>query len=79
MAVTAVLALCIALYVKNRPRPPRPVAATAALAAAPLAAKVLTSRTGWRIVALAGIGVIGTILGRQIFAGTSEGEDTDEA
>lgn len=79
LAVTAVLALCIALYVKNRPRPPRPVAATAALAAAPLAAKVLTSRTGWRIVALAGIGVIGTILGRQIFAGTSEGEDTDEA
>lgn len=52
---------------------------TAALAAAPLAARMLTSKTGWRVVALAGIGVLGTILGRQLFSGSDDGEDGDEA
>lgn len=79
LAATALIAFCIGLFVKNRPRPPRPVAATAALAAAPLAARMLTSKTGWRVVALAGIGVLGTILGRQLFSGSDDGEDGDEA
>lgn len=79
LALVALIAFGIALRVKNRPRPPRPIAATAAMAAAPLAAKVLTSRNGWRVAALAGIAVLGTVLGRQLFSGTGEGEDGDEA
>lgn len=79
LALAALIAFCIAIVVRNRPRPPRPVAATAALAAAPLAAKLLTSRTGWRVAALAGIGILGTILGRQLFSGSDDGGDSDEA
>ncbi|MEZ2410093.1 4-amino-4-deoxy-L-arabinose transferase-like glycosyltransferase [Bosea sp. OAE752] len=78
LAISALIAFGIALFVRNRPRPQRPIAATAAFAAAPLAAKMLTSRTGWRIAALAGIAVLGTVLGRQLFSG-GDGEDTDEA
>lgn len=74
LVLAALIAFCVGLFVRNRPRQPRPVAATAALAAAPLAARVLSSRTGWRVAALAGIGVLGTILGRQLFTGTDEGE-----
>ncbi|WP_353182179.1 hypothetical protein [Bosea sp. (in: a-proteobacteria)] len=74
LVLAALIAFCVGLFVRNRPRPPRPVAATAALAAAPLAARVLSSRTGWRVAALAGIGVLGTILGRQLFTGTDEDE-----
>ena len=72
--LAALIAFCVGLFVRNRPRQPRPVAATAALAAAPLAARVLSSRTGWRVAALAGIGVLGTILGRQLVTGTDEDE-----
>jgi hypothetical protein len=75
----ALIAFCIGLFVRNRPRPARPVAATAALAAAPFAAKMLTSKTGWRVAALAGIGVLGTILGRQLFSGTGDEEDAGDA
>ena len=73
----AVLAFCIALIVKSRRRPPRPAAtaATAALAAAPLAAKLLGSRLGWRVAVAGGIVVLGAILGRQIVAG---GESRDD-
>ncbi len=78
LALTAVVAASVALFVKNRRRPPRPVAATAAFAAAPLAARVLTSRMGWRIAALGGIAVVGTILGRQIFTGATAREDAEE-
>lgn len=79
LALAALIAFCIGLFVRNRPRPPRPVAATAALAAAPFAAKILTSKTGWRLAALAGIGVLGTILGRQLFTGGGEGGGAGEA
>ncbi|MGX1744138.1 hypothetical protein ACWIEX_21520 [Bosea sp. NPDC055353] len=69
--LAALLALGMALIVKNRRRPPRP-AATAALAAAPLAAKLIGSRLSWRMAAAGGIVVLGAILGRQIVAGGSD-------
>ncbi len=69
--LSALLALGMALIVKNRRRPPRP-AATAALAAAPLAAKLIGSRLSWRMAAAGGIVVLGAILGRQIVAGGSD-------
>lgn len=69
--LAALLTLGMALIVKNRRRPPRP-AATAALAAAPLAAKLIGSRLSWRMAAAGGIVVLGAILGRQIVAGGSD-------
>ena len=77
LALAAVIALCTALYIKNRKRPSRPIPATAAFAAAPLAAKLLTSRIGWRLAALGGIAVLGTILGRQLVSGGSGEDDLD--
>lgn len=77
LALAAVIALCTALYIKNRKRPARPIPASAAFAAAPIAAKLVTSRTGWRVAALAGIAVLGTILGRQIFNGAGDDDGTD--
>ncbi|PZO03534.1 MAG: hypothetical protein DCF30_02905 [Hyphomicrobiales bacterium] len=70
-----------ALYVKNRRRPARPMAATA-LVAAPLAAKLIGSRmsgrTGLRIALVGGVVVLGALLGRQFFAG-GDGDGDDEA
>ena len=77
LALAAILALCTALYIKNRKRPARPIPASAALAAAPLAAKLVTSKIGWRVVALGGIAVLGTILGRQLFNGTGDDDESD--
>jgi len=77
--VAALIAFGAALYVKNRRRPARPVAATA-LVAAPLIAKLVgsgvKSRTGWRIALVGGVVVLGALLGRQFFTG---GDDDDEA
>jgi hypothetical protein len=69
--LAALLAVGMAAIVKNRRRPPRP-AATAALAAAPLAAKLIGSRLSWRMALAGGIIVLGAILGRQIVAGGSD-------
>ena len=69
--LAGLLALGMAAIVKNRRRPPRP-AATAALAAAPLAAKLIGSRLSWRMALAGGIVVLGAILGRQIVAGGSD-------
>lgn len=69
--LAALLALGVAAIVKGRRRAPRP-AATAALAAAPLAAKLIGSRLSWRIALAGGIVVLGAILGRQIVAGGSD-------
>lgn len=70
----ALLAFCIGLFVKSRRPPPRP-AATAALAAAPLAAKLIAPRLSWRIVVAGGIVALGAILGRQIVAGGDKEKD----
>ncbi|MGO4171258.1 hypothetical protein [Bosea sp. TAF32] len=72
----ALLAFGIGLFVKNRRRPPRPTAA-AALAAAPLAAKLIGPRLSWRMAVAGGVVVLGAILGRQIVAGGDK--DKDEA
>lgn len=74
--LTALVALGMATFVKNRRRPPRP-AATAAFAAAPIAAKLIGSRLSWRMAVAGGIVVLGAILGRQIVAGG--GDDDAEA
>lgn len=75
----ALIAFGAALYVKNRRRPARPVAATA-LVAAPLIAKLVgsgvKSRTGLRVALVGGVVVLGALLGRQFFTG---GDDGDEA
>lgn len=70
--VAGLLAIAIGFYVKNRPRPARPMAATALLAA-PLAARLvgsgLSSKKGWRIALVGGVVVLGALLGRQFFTG----------
>ncbi|CAN5171409.1 hypothetical protein BH10PSE8_BH10PSE8_12150 [soil metagenome] len=77
LLLAALIALGLGLYVKNRRRPARPLAATA-LVAAPLAAKLigsgLGSRKGWRWAAVGGVVVLGALLGRQFFT-SGEGED----
>ena len=79
LLVAALLSFGVALYVKNRRRPARPMAATA-LVAAPLAAKLIGSRmsarTGWRVTLVGGVVVLGAVLGRQFFTG---GDGDDEA
>lgn len=66
----------VAAYVKSRRRPARPMAQTA-LVAAPVAAKLLGSRLGWK-AGLAGAAVVlAAVLGKQIFS--SDGDGGDEA
>lgn len=76
LVVAALGAVISAAVMKSRRRPPRP-AAMAALAGAPLAAKLLGSRRGWRVAAAGAVVVLGAILGRQIVTG-GDGEN-DEA
>ena len=82
LLVAALLAFGVGLYVKNRRRPARPLAATA-LVAAPLAAKLIGSgmgsRKGWRVALIGGVVVLGALLGRQFFTGSADGEDEDGA
>lgn len=72
--VLALLVFAIAAYIKSRPRPARPVAATA-FAAAPLAATLLSSRKGWRMGLAGAVVVLGAVLGRQIFKGSSDSDE----
>jgi len=79
LLVAGLIAFGSALYLKNRPRPARPMAATALLAA-PLAAKIIGSRmsgrSGLRVALVGGVVVLGVLLGRQFFTAR---EDDDEA
>ena len=79
LLVAALASFGVAMYVKNRRRPARPIAATA-LVAAPLAARLIGSRmsarTGWRVALVGGVVVLGALLGRQFFTG---GDSDDEA
>ena len=68
LLLAALLAVGGALFVKNRRRPARPYA-TAALATAPVAAKLLGSRLNWRTALVGGVVVLGALLGRQFFNG----------
>ncbi|KRE11319.1 hypothetical protein ASE63_20400 [Bosea sp. Root381] len=77
LLLVALVALGIALYLKNRRRPGPPVAATAMMAApllAPLAAKLAGSRKGWRVALIGGVVVLGAVLGRQFFNNDDTGE-----
>lgn len=78
LLLAALIAFGSALYVKNRRRPARPIAATA-LVAAPLAAQLIGSRNGWRIALVGGVVVLGALLGRQFFTGGESGGDKDES
>lgn len=78
LLLAALIAFGGALYVKNRRRPARPIAATA-LVAAPIAAQLIGSRNGWRIALVGGVVVLGALLGRQFFTGGESGRDEDES
>jgi predicted anti-sigma-YlaC factor YlaD len=68
LLVASLLVLGIALYVKSRPRPDRRLAA--AVAAAPVAAKLAgSSRIGWRAGLVGGVVLLGLLLGRQFVQG----------
>jgi hypothetical protein len=72
--VAGLIAFGVAAYVKSRRRPPRPIAQTA-LVAAPIAARLLGSRIGWK-AGLAGVAVVlAAVLGKQALSGDGdEGE-----
>jgi hypothetical protein len=74
LLLAALLAIGGALFVKNRRRP-RPYA-TAALATAPAAAKLLGSRLNWRMALIGGVVVLGALLGRQFFNGGADKEES---
>ena len=78
LLLAGLIAIGVALYLKNRRRPGPPVAATAMMAApliAPLAAKFAGSRKGWRVALIGGVVVLGAVLGRQFFGGGEAGDD----
>lgn len=74
LLVVSLFFVGLALIVKNRRRPPRPYA-TAAMAAAPVAAKLVGSRLSWRTALIGGVVVLGAVLGRQFFSGSGPEED----
>ena len=74
LLVVSLLLLGIATYVKNRPRPARPLAATA-LVAAPVAARVLGSKGGWKALLVGGVVILGAVLGKQLFSGSGDAGD----
>ncbi|AMJ62534.1 hypothetical protein [Bosea sp. PAMC 26642] len=77
LLVAGLISFGIAISVKNRKRPSRPMATTA-LMAAPVAAKLLGSKMSWRTVLVGGVIVLGAVLGRQFFSGGG-GEDEGDA
>lgn len=71
----ALLTVGLALIIKNRRRRSRPYAATA-LAAAPVATKLVGSRLSWRTALVGGVVVLGAVLARQVLSsGRDEGEE----
>lgn len=64
--VLAMILALSAMIVKRRRRQGPPLAA-AALAATPVAASLLGSRKGWRIVLAGAVAVLGVAIGRQAF------------
>jgi hypothetical protein len=74
LLVGSLLILGVAAYLRSRPRPARPLATTA-LVAAPIAAKLMGSRMTWRMGLAGALVVLGAVLGRQIF---KESGDSDK-
>lgn len=84
--VTALIAVGVAAYIKNRPEPKRNLAATAMLAA-PLVTRfgshamrsnAVRSGKGWKAVALVGVIGAGVLLGRQLFGSSDDGDEPDD-
>lgn len=75
LLVGSLIVIGVAAYLRSRPRPARPLARTA-LVAAPIAAKLMGSRMTWRMGLAGAVVVLGAVLGRQIFkgGGDSDGE-----
>lgn len=74
--VAGLISFGVAAYLRTRRRPARPLAQTA-LVAAPVAARLLGSRLGWK-AGLAGAAIVlAAVLGKQIFS--SDGEDETDA
>ena len=69
--LAAMIALLVARQIKNKPRPAKPLAASA-LVAAPIASRMLSSKRGWKVGALAGLLVGGVILGRNLIGGDDD-------
>ena len=65
----ALLSIGLASYVKNKPRPSRPLPmAQTAMMAAPFAAKFAKSKNmNWRTAAVGGVVVLGLVIGRRLF------------
>jgi len=65
----ALVSIGLASYVKNKPRPSRPLAmAQTAMMAAPFAAKFAKSKNmNWRTAAVGGVVVLGLVIGRRLF------------
>jgi hypothetical protein len=75
LLVAGLIAFGVAAYVKSRRRPPRPLAQTA-FVAAPVAARLLGSRIGWK-AGLAGVAIVlAAVLGKQALSGD---RDEDES
>lgn len=74
LVIAALLVFALAAFIKSRRRPPRPLAKTA-LAAAPIAAKLMGSRMSWRAALVGGVVVLGAVLGRQLFKGGGDSDD----
>ncbi len=72
--VFALICVGLAAYVKNKPRPSRPLpVAQTAMMAAPFAAKFAKSKNmNWRTAAVGGIAVLGLIIGRRMFRGDQD-------
>ncbi len=66
--VAALVLFGLAAYLKGRPRPRAPMAASA-MVAAPVAARLMGSRMSWRMGLAGAVVVLGAVLGRQIFKG----------
>jgi len=74
LLLLAALLFGLALYVKNRRRPSKRLAA--ALAAAPVAAKLVGSgKIGWKAGLVGGVVLLGLVLGRHL----AQGREDDEA
>lgn len=65
----ALVSIGLASYVKNKPRPSRPLPmAQTAMMAAPFAAKFAKSKNmNWRTAAVGGVVVLGLVIGRRLF------------
>ena len=74
LLLVALISFGVALYLKRRPRPSRPMAQTA-LVAVPIAARLLGSKLSWRTALVGGVVVLGAIIGRRFLAGGDDGED----